>query len=682
MTTEDIDSKYKNWNVRRDENGIHWLEINKANSSTNVLSKDVLSELEQELKLIEGDLPRAVVFLSGKESGFIAGADINEFTKFESEQDALVAIQRGHKIMNAIESLRCTTVALIHGHCLGGGLELALACDIRIAEDDPKTRLGLPEVLLGIHPGFGGSVRMIRAAGPMSGMTAMLTGKSYVAKVAKKMGFVDYVVPKRHFLNAAKSVVLNPIKIDKDKLLHKILNYKLIRPIVAKILEKNVSKKASRVHYPAPYALINLWLKYYDDPREMLQEEAKSIAKLLVGKTAQNLVRVFKLKEQLKNTGSKIKFAPKHIHVIGGGIMGGDIAAWCALKGFNVTIQDQNHETLARVIQRAAKLYKKRLRNPRLVQQALDRLIPDYKGISLPQADIVIEAIFEDVDAKQNLYKEIEPKLKRGAILATNTSSIPIEKLSTVLKFPDRLVGLHFFNPVAMMPLVEIVKTSETDEDIYNKAACFTKMIDRLPLIVNSTPGFLVNRILMPYLMEAVIMVDEGIPAPEIDKAALEFGMPMGPIELADTVGLDICLHVAEILSESMNISVPTSLTNMVAQKKLGKKSGQGFYTFSKGRPVKQKLDKSATIPSNISERLILILVNEAISCLRDGVVESQDMVDAGIIFGTGFAPFRGGPIHYTYSRGSDQLLKKLELLQHTFGDRFKPDEGWSNVFA
>jgi 3-hydroxyacyl-CoA dehydrogenase/enoyl-CoA hydratase/3-hydroxybutyryl-CoA epimerase len=414
----------------------------------------------------------------------------------------------------------------------------------------------------------------------------------------------------------------------------------------------------------------------------MLEEEANSIAKLLVGKTAQNLVRVFKLKEQLKNSGSKIQYSPTHIHVIGGGIMGGDIAAWCALKGFDVTIQDQNHETLARVIQRAYKLYKRRLKNPRLVQQALDRLIPDFKGIGLPQADIVIEAIFEDLDAKQSLYKEIEPMLKEGAILATNTSSIPIEKLSAVLKSPNRLVGLHFFNPVAMMPLVEIVKTSETDEVIYNKAASFTKKIDRLPLIVNSSPGFLVNRILMPYLMEAVIMIDEGVPAQSIDQAALEFGMPMGPIELADTVGLDICLHVAEILSESMDISVPTILKKLVNQKKLGKKTGQGFYTFQKGKPVKQKHDKSSITPSNISERLILILVNEAVSCLRDGVVDSKDMVDAGIIFGTGFAPFRGGPIHYTDSRGSDQLLKKIEQLQHSLGDRFKPDEGWSTVFS
>ncbi len=674
--------KYKNWKVHRDDDGVQWLEINKENAAVNVLSKDVLLELEQELNFIKENLPRGVIFMSGKESGFFAGADINEFTEFETEQDALIAIQRGHKIMNMIEDLKCTTVALIHGHCLGGGLELALACDYRIADDDPKTRLGLPEVLLGIHPGFGGSLRMIRAAGPMSGMTAMLTGKSYISKVARKMGFIDYAVPQRHFINAAKSVVLKPKKIHSTSRLNALLNFKYIRPFVAKLLVRNVSKKANRTHYPAPYALINLWLNYYDEPKKMLEEEAKSISKLLVGKTAQNLVRVFKLKEQLKNFGTNVDFNPKHIHVIGGGIMGGDIAIWCALKGFNVTIQDQNHETLARVIQRAYKLYKKRLKNPRLIQHALDRLIPDYRGIGIPQADIIIEAIFEDIDAKQSLYKEIEPKLKEGAILATNTSSIPIEKLSTVLSAPDKLVGLHFFNPVAMMPLVEIVKTPQTDEDIYKKAASFTKMIDRLPLVVNSTPGFLVNRILMPYLMEAVIMVEEGIPAQSIDKAALEFGMPMGPIELADTVGLDICLHVAQILSESMTISIPKRLSELVSLKKLGKKTSQGFYEFKKGKPVKQKLDKSAVIPNNISDRLILILVNEAIACLRDGVVDSEDMVDAGIIFGTGFAPFRGGPIHYTQSRGSDQLLKTLEQLEHTFGDRFKPDDGWSTVFA
>jgi 3-hydroxyacyl-CoA dehydrogenase/enoyl-CoA hydratase/3-hydroxybutyryl-CoA epimerase len=333
-------------------------------------------------------------------------------------------------------------------------------------------------------------------------------------------------------------------------------------------------------------------------------------------------------------------------------------------------------------MQRANGLYKKRLKQRLPIQSALDRLIPDPKGNGIPRADIVIEAIFEDAEVKRNLFRAIEPRMKQEAILATNTSSIPLQELSNVLNTPGRLVGLHFFNPVSKMPLVEIVHGPQTDEDVQHQAAAFARSIDRLPLAVTSSPGFLVNRILMPYLMEAVYLVDEGIPLKVIDDTAVEFGMPMGPIELADTVGLDICLKVAENLSGHMAISVPGRLSQLVEKGRLGKKSGSGFYTFKNGKAIKPAIPKDYSPPTDIRDRLLLRLLNEAVACLHDGVVENSEFADAGIIFGTGFAPFRGGPFNYINDRGYQQILKILERLEQRYGDRFKKSPGWEIIEA
>lgn len=675
-----MSTTYKHWNVITDDEGIAWLHLDKANSSTNVLSHEVMDELEQELNNLNQKPPRAVIFLSDKKNGFIAGADVTEFSNLNTEHLALTLIKRGHTIMNMIERLPCPTVALIHGFCLGGGFELALACRYRIADDDAKTKIGLPEIKLGIHPGFGGAVRSIKQVGPLAAMNLMLTGRAVSARAAKKMGLIHYAVPQRHLISAAKNIIKKSPPKFKMAWWASLVNHKIARPWVKKLLVKQVSKKAHRAHYPAPYALIDLWERYADDYQRFLEEEAISVSQLMVTKTAQNLVRVFSLQEKMKSYSQAKDYKPKHIHVIGGGIMGGDIAIWCALQGYTVTIQDREHKTLASVIKRAYSLYKKKLKKRLLIIEALDRLVPDINGHGLIQADVVIEAIFEDAEVKRNLFKEIEPKLKNDCIIATNTSSIPLEELSPALKDPTRFVGLHFFNPVAQMPLVEIVRGSTTSEETMQRAASITKSIRRLPLPVSSSPGFLVNRILMPYLMEAVVLAEEGVPLKAIDKAATDFGMPMGPIELADTVGLDICLKVAENLSQNMDIGVPERLRKLVDSKQLGKKTGKGFYTFKKGKPQKANLSKDYTPPTDLPDRLILRLVNEAVACLRDGVVDSTDMIDAGIIFGTGFAPFRGGPICYAHNRGIEQLIKLLENLDSRYGNRFKADEGWSKL--
>ncbi|MGD8926193.1 MAG: 3-hydroxyacyl-CoA dehydrogenase NAD-binding domain-containing protein, partial [Thioalkalispiraceae bacterium] len=557
-------TKYNNWKLERDNQDIVWLTIDKAGTKTNVLSHELISEFDEIITDLTAAPPRGVVLLSGKESGFIAGADVNEFTKLNSEDEALAVINKTHDIFDRFEKLTCPTIAMIHGFCLGGGLELALACKYRVADDDPKTKLGLPEVKLGIHPGFGGTYRSIKTMGAMAAMNLMLTGRNLNARAARKQGLIDFAIPRRHFVNAAKSIIQKPPAKKSLSLINKLASYKHIRPLIAKIMIKKVSSRAPRAHYPAPYALIDLWVQQYDNPKTMLAREAQSVAKLIVTRTAQNLIRVFLLQEQLKGLGRVDNYFPKHVHVIGGGVMGGDIAAWCAYSGFTVTIQDNKKEALGAVVKRAYTLYKKRLKIKRLITDAMDRLIPDPRGHGLKRADVVIEAVFEDAEVKKNLFQSIEKKVKPEAILATNTSSIPLDEINVALKHPERLVGLHFFNPVALMPLVEIAKSPTTGQDVSSKAAAFTRKINKLPLPVTSTPGFLVNRILMPYLMEAVLLAEEKVPLSVIDKAATDFGMPMGPIELADTVGLEICLHVAENLSKCMNIEVPARLKSMV----------------------------------------------------------------------------------------------------------------------
>ena len=411
----------------------------------------------------------------------------------------------------------------------------------------------------------------------------------------------------------------------------------------------------------------------------MYRAEAASVAQLVTGPTARNLVRVFHLQEKLKGLARTGLPAARFVHVVGGGAMGGDIAAWCALQGLLVTVQDVDAGRLAQVVKRAAQLFRKKLKQPREIQAALDRLVPDPSGAGAGRADVVIEAIFEDAEAKAALYRDLEPRLKPDAILASNTSSIPLERLAQGLARPERFVGLHFFNPVPSMLLVEVVTMAGTAQGAADRATAFVGQIRKLPLPVKSSPGFLVNRILMPYLMEALTLVDEGVAPAEIDRAALAFGMPMGPVLLADTVGLDICLSVARILGGHFGGTVPRRLEEMVAAGHLGKKTGQGFYRFSHGRPEIPK----GPVPAPggvIEQRLMLRLVNEAVACLREKVTQDEDLLDAGVVFGTGFAPFRGGPLNYNRQEGITRQESQLKSLEDLYGNRFAPDPGWSSL--
>ena len=664
-----------NWNFEIDAENIAWLHVDMQHSSANILSKEMLEELDHQLLSISQHNPVGVVILSNKISGFIAGADVKAFAGMTDRHEAEQLIHHAHEILDKLEKLPFPSVACIHGFCLGGGLELALACSYRVASDDTDVRIGFPETRLGIFPGFAGTVRSTALIGHLNALQMMLSTRNLNGRQAKKIGLVDEVVATRQFKSAARHLIHNRPHRRRPPLLQRLAGISMVRSAITTWLKSQVSKKVSIEHYPAPYALLDHWNTSAGDPQQMALSEQQEVASLLTGETAQNLIRVFLLQNRLKAQKGDPDFKPAHVHVVGGGLMGGDIAAWCSLKGLRVTLQDQSPELLSRAIGRAQQLFRKRLRDKRKVRDAMDRLIPDHLARGVPRADVVIEAIYEDIEAKQTLYQQLEPRMRSDAILATNTSSIPLEILAKKLQHPGRLVGLHFFNPVAKMPLLEIVTMASTDTAVIDKALAFCNRISKLPLVVKSSPGFLVNRVLLPYLMEAMQLHKEGIAAAVIDKAAKTFGMPMGPIELADSVGLDICKSVAEKMGDTLDIDVPQELINLVDAGKLGRKSGEGFYQYKKGKAVIQ--ENGQPVDKAVADRLIGRLLNEAVATLREGVVADADAIDAGIIFGTGFAPFRGGPMHYIEHQGREIMLEKLQLLEQQYGERFKPDAGW-----
>ena len=627
----------KHWQLNKEENGIVVVVIDKAGESANSLSAEVMAEFGEILDQLDKQPPKGLIIRSGKEAGFIAGADIGEFSQLDTADKGRALVARGWNLFNRLAAVPYPTLALVRGHCLGGGLELALACRYLLAVDESGTKMGLPEVMLGIFPGWGGMLRLPRRVGPAAALDMMLTGKSIDAKRAKKMGLADDCVPPRVMEMAARQLLLSGQPRRPLPFMQRLLNGPL-KSVVANGARKQVAKKARPEHYPAPYAIIDLWAQH--DGNALAAPDL--IDRIITSPTARNLVRVFHLQERLKGFGKDSDFKARRVHVIGAGVMGGDIAAWCALRGMTVTLQDQNLERIAPALKRAYALFSKRLRDPLKIRDAFDRLIPDPNGDGVAHADVVIEAIFENVEAKHALFKSLEPRLKPGAVLATNTSSLKLEDLRTVLAKPERLVGIHFFNPVAMMPLVEVVEAEGADPATVQAACAFVKQIDKLPLPVKSQPGFLVNAVLAPYMLAAMRAVDEGISPETVDEAMLAFGMPMGPIELVDTVGLDIAMAAGKQLAGGAD--APRCLIERVEKNQLGKKSGQGFYDWSSGKAAK---GAAGSIPAGLAERLVTPLIDRVEKLVADGVVADPELADAGVIFGTGFAPFTGGPMHF-----------------------------------
>jgi 3-hydroxyacyl-CoA dehydrogenase/enoyl-CoA hydratase/3-hydroxybutyryl-CoA epimerase len=675
---DDVDA-YRHFKLTRDADGVALLLFDRADASANTLSADVLEEFDQILTVLEAQRPTGIVVRSAKASGFIAGADVNEF---RGADDALVVetqIERAHAVIDRFEALKLPTVAVIHGFCLGGGLEVALACQMRIAIDD--ARFGFPEVMLGLHPGLGGTARFTHLVNPLQAMTLMLTGKTIDARKAKSLGLVDAVTQERHVRNAVKDAMSGRLKRSRPGALVSLMNFSPVRGILASRMVAEASKTAPREHYPAPYALIELWEKRGGDRAAMLKAEKRSFANLMVTPTAQNLIRVFFLREQMKKLAGGDSTV-RHVHVIGAGAMGGDIAAWCANQGLRVTLADMKPEPIAGAVKRAADLFGKIIRKRTDQRDALDRLIPDMDGEGVRNADLIIEAVSEKLELKQKVYAGLEPRMKPDAILATNTSSIPLQDLRATLTTPGRFLGLHFFNPVSRLQLVEVVSHDGVDDGMLKKAMAFVGAIDRLPLPVKSSPGFLVNRALTPYMLEAMMLLDEKVDKETIDAAAKQFGMPMGPIELADQVGLDICLAVGDMLRSKFGDLLPPTpawLREKVNKGELGRKTGRGFYVWTDGKPEKSSSAEATARPTQeMIDRLVLPMSNVCVACLREGIVDHADVVDGAMIFGTGYAPFRGGPLNYARSRGVDNIVATLRTLAAKFGDRFAPDEGWN----
>ncbi len=641
----------KHWHFHIDVEEIAWAVIYVEGQSQNTLGRGPVEELEAIVTAVEAGARdkqvRGVIFMSGKEKSFIAGADIREFDNLKTEAEVTDVIHAVTAIFDRIERLPVPAVAAIHGFCLGGGLEFALACRYRIADREEGTRLGLPEVKLGIIPGLNGAARWLRQSGPLKAMPEMLAGRMLRPSQARAAGIVDQLVPTHHELRwAARKAVLQRRKSKRTGIyLAPLLVFEAVRRYLAKRMRKETAAKVREEHYPAPFRLIDLFEKHGGSYESLKREETRAFAPLMISEQARNLRRVFRLSEMLKSEAPKDGFKPLRAHVVGAGTMGADIAMVCVARGMEVSLQDNSAEAVGKALARAKPFFKKRLRTDAEAKKAMARLIADPQGAQAHRADIVIEAIFENLEAKQKLFAEIEPKLKPGAVLATNTSSLPIEQIASALKDTGRLIGLHFFNPVPSLPLVEVVRGPQSREEEVRKGAGFVTRIDKYPLIVKSVPGFLVNRVLAPYMFDALRRVAEGAPKEKIDAAAEKFGMPMGPVELVDVVGLDVALSVAKVL----NLPTPEDnpLMRLAAQKKLGKKSGEGFYKWAGGKSQKMEFAAEPDELEELGRELVKPLVEECEKALQEGVVASADQVDAGVIFGTGFAPFRGGPLHY-----------------------------------
>lgn len=633
-----------NWKLERDADGIAWATLDVADAAANTLGAVVLTELASLLDALDRQPPTGLVIRSGKTAGFIAGANIDEFTRIDSAAAARALVERGWNLFARLAALSYPTLALVRGHCLGGGLELALACRYRLVVDEPATRLALPEVMLGIYPAWGGMLRLPQLIGPAAALDLMLTGKGIDAAKARRLGLADDCVPARVMDNAARILLLSGREPRRLPLLQRLLNGPLAG-IVAARANKQVTAKARPEHYPAPFAIIDIWARYGGNALAVPAASPSSLESIFRSPTAKNLVRVFFLQERLKAFGKDADFQPRRVHVIGAGVMGGDIATECALRGMIVTLQDQSIERIAPAIARAAKRIERKFRGQRREARfALDRLIPDPAGHGVARADVIIEAIFENLEAKRALFVDIEKRARPEAVLASNTSSLRITDIAAVLKTPGRLVGIHFFNPVAVLPLVEVVKGRATFDETYRRAASFVRKLDKLPLPVKDEPGFLVNAVLAPYMYEALRCMCEGLAPETIDAALVAFGMPMGPVELMDSVGLDIAVAAGTALAGADAV-LPKILADRVAAGQLGKKSGQGFYRWQDGRAQKAA---PAAAPAGLAGRIMAPLLAATEACVAKGVVEDADLADAGVIFGTGFAPFTGGPLNYS----------------------------------
>ena len=674
------------------EGDIAILTFDRPDSAANVFDQTTMEELETHLKNVSKSIDiKGLILTSAKPSIFIAGADINEILKPGiGEEDLRRAVERGQQVFSFLEKLGIPTVAAIHGACLGGGYELCLACRHRIASDDKSTKIGLPETSLGILPAWGGSTRLPRLVGLPKALDLILGGKRCAAKKAWKMGMVDEVMPKERLLARAQQLIQK----GKRKRKHHVLTNNWL---TARIIEKKVRPtilKKTNGHYPAVELALDVVLDgITKSTSDAMKLEADAFVKLAPTSVCQNLVRIFFLQERAKRiTVVEEKQPPINaVQVVGAGIMGAGIAQWASARGHRVLLKDIHPEALNKGMAAIGKVYgdatKRRVFTKTEMQAGLDRIQPIIDQVPMRAVDMVIEAAVENMDIKKKIFAELAAAAGDEPILATNTSALSISELAESVPHPERVVGVHFFNPVHRMQLVEVVKGAQTSPEVLQRSVQFVQKLGKLPVVVQDRPGFLVNRILMPYLIEAGHLFAHGADVEKLDQCMLDFGMPMGPMRLMDEVGVDVCEHVASFFATQFGdrMPIPALLKEMVEQEQLGRKTGGGFYVYRKKKKelvpnekinalVKHR-DCAYLSETELQERMVLLMVNEGGRCLEESVVADPRDVDFGMIMGTGFAPFRGGPLRYADAEGIEKIHDRLLELSEKVDPRFAPCE-------
>lgn len=633
---------FKHFNISTDHENICWAEIDVNGKSVNVLTQEVMSDLANILNWLEKNTKiKGFSLTSGKPGGFIYGADIAEFELYKTKQDVRSHMEFVHGLFNRIENLRVPTAVGIDGIAVGGGLEIALAFDHIITTSGNKTKLGFPEVNLGILPGYGGSGRAYGRIGTASVAEMMISGKPLIAEAAKDIGLIDQVV---NGADNIKPAIKSWLEAQNQKKPERKQRETETDQSALEICREKFLRRVRVEHTPAPFAIIEHLRKHGHSSVAMSAAEMDIFPDLMVGSASKNLRRVYHLTDKVRKTArgdSKIK----KLHVVGAGVMGGDIAAVAAMSGLNVSLTDVDSSAIEGAIKRSADLFARRLKVDEKIAAATARLKADPRGDDAANADLIIEAVAEKLSVKRAVFKDLEKIIKPEAILATNTSAIPLEDISIALKDPSRLIGLHFFNPVPVLPLVEVIWSPHSNQDLVTRGMQFVGQIGKMPIRCKSSPGFLVNRALLPYMFGAIEAVVSGENPEKIDQAMVDFGMPMGPIELSDQVGLDVCLDVGTVLG--IGPGAEKLLMSKCDDKTLGRKTGSGFYNWSENRAVRSREPLEPKLSDDIARLMLAPMVDECKKAVQEGVVESSDDADAGMIFGTGFPSFRGGPINW-----------------------------------
>ncbi len=682
--------------------GVAWIVFDRPNSRVNLLTSAVMAHLDVLLAEVENRIAsgsiRSLVVRSGKPGMFIAGADISEILSVATAADAEAAARAGQRIFQRLELLDVPTVAAVDGVCLGGGCELILACRKRIASDSADTRLGLPEVRLGIIPAWGGTTRLPRVVGLRDALPLILTGKPVTARKAQQIGLVDEVVPAPVLYERAGALAMELVGGEPRRERNRGIGRRLLnetrpgRALLFSRARKQVERE-TRGHYPAPLlALDTLSESVTAPPVEAFDNEAKAAGRLIVTPVSKNLIHVFELMESAKKRGPHAHARKvQRVGVLGAGVMGGGIAQLLAGQDLSVRLKDVDANAVGLGLRHARNGFGKSVERRRMTKRDAERHMNhieptlDYTGFG--GLDLVIEAVVERMDVKRKVLQEVESRVRQECVITTNTSSLSITEMQSVLLRPAEFCGMHFFNPVHRMPLVEVIRGAHTSDEAAATVFELARRLGKTPVIVKDGPGFLVNRILSPYLNEAGWLLAEGATIEAIDQAMLDFGMPMGPLRLLDEIGLDVARHAAGVMHEAFGERMRPAppLAALAATRLLGKKSGSGFYNYDGDKQIGPNMEVSAILdgsPSGsragvpaeqIRTRTVLAMVNEAARILEDGIVSDAHDVDLGMITGTGFPPFRGGLLRYADSLGAPVVLARLESLASEHGPRFEP---------